>query len=156
MEALLDALAQSGIAQYLRFSRWGYAAVNTAHVFSIALLVGSIFTMDLKLFGAWPRIAHDALVRVLLPVAFGGFLVALITGPLLFLTRPTEYIELGVFQLKLALIIIGALSAIIAHLAYGLWLEKADRPARLRTGAISLICWFGALVAGRMIAFAGS
>jgi Mn2+/Fe2+ NRAMP family transporter len=112
--------------------------------------------MDLKLFGAWPRIAHDALVCVLLPVAFCGFLIALITGPLLFLTRPTEYIELGVFQLKLVLIIIGALSAIIAHLVYGLWLEKADRPARLRTGVISLICWFGALVAGRMIAFAGS
>lgn len=156
MEALLEALAQSGIAQYLRFSRWGYAAVNTAHVFSIALLVGSTFTMDLKLFGAWPRIAHNTLARVLLPMAFCGLLIALITGPLLFLTRPTEYIALGIFQLKLALIVVGALSAMAAHFVYGLWLEQADRPARLQTGAISLICWLGALVAGRMIAFAGS
>ncbi|MFX4228325.1 MAG: hypothetical protein ACFHHU_10700 [Porticoccaceae bacterium] len=156
MEALLEALAQSGIAQYLRFSRWGYAAVNTVHVFSIALLVGCTLTMDLKLFGAWPRIAHDALARVLLPVAFCGLLIALITGPLLFLTRPTEYIALGIFQFKLVLIVIGALSAMATHLVYGLWLEQAERPARLRTGAISLICWLGALVAGRMIAFAGS
>lgn len=156
MEALLDALAQSGIAQYLRFSRWGYAAASTAHVFGIALLVGSILPMDLKLFGAWPQIAHETLARVLLPASACGLALALITGPLLFITRPSEYAALGVFQLKLALIATGVLSAIAAHMLYGRRLQRADRVARLRTGAISLICWLGALIAGRMIAFAGS
>lgn len=156
MEALLDALAQSGLAQYLRVSRWGYAAVNTAHVFGIALLLGSIIPMDLKLFGAWPRITHDTLARVLLPTALCGMLVALATGPLLFMTRPSEYFALGVFQIKLLLIAIGALSALTAHFLYGLRLQHAGKAARLRTGAISLVSWLGALVAGRMIAFAGS
>ena len=156
MEALLDALAQSGIAQYLRFSRWGYAAVNTAHVFGIALLLGSIIPMDLKLFGAWPRIAHEILARVLLPTAFCGLLVAVATGPLLFVTRPSEYIALGVFQLKLLLVTLGILSALTAHFLYGLRFQHAGRAAQLRTGAISLVSWLGALIAGRMIAFAGS
>lgn len=154
MEALLDALAQSGAAQYLRFSRWGYAATNTAHILGVALLVGSIILMDLKLFGAWPQIAHDRLARVLLPSAFCGLFIALATGPLLFLTRPSEYFALEIFQIKLVLIAFGVLSAISAHLLYGRWLQTADRPARLRTGAISLFCWLGALIAGRMIAFA--
>lgn len=156
MEAVLDALAQSGIAQYLRVSRWGYAAVNAAHVLGISILVGSIIPMDLKLFGAWPRIAHDTLARVLLPTAFCGLLVALATGPLLFLTRPFEYLALGVFQIKLLLIAIGAISALTAHFLYGLRLQNAGKAAQLRTGVISLISWLGALIAGRMIAFAGS
>jgi hypothetical protein len=112
--------------------------------------------MDLKLFGAWPRIAHDTLARVLLPTAFCGLLVAATTGPLLFMTRPSEYFALGVFQIKLLLVTIGALSALTAHYLYGLTLQRAGRAAQIRTGAISLASWLGALVAGRMIAFAGS
>jgi len=53
----------------------------------------------------------------------------------------------------LALLGLGALAALLAHLRFGRWLETASPPQLFRIGAVSLICWLGVLVAGRMIAF---
>jgi len=153
MDGLLTALSQSDIAIYLRFSRWGYAAVNTAHVLGIALLVGSAVPLDLRLMGAWRRIAHRDLARVLVPVAGAGLAIAVITGFLLFSVRAGEYASLNVFRVKMALLALGALSAVSAHLWFGRWLETASRRQLFRMGAVSLMCWLCVLVAGRMIAF---
>jgi len=156
MDGLLAVLSQSDIATYLRFSRWGYAAVNTTHVFGIALLVGAIVPLDLRLMGAWPGIAHRDLTRVLVPVAGAGLAIAIVTGVLLFSVRADEYAGLGVFWAKMALLALGAASALVAHLWFGRWLETASRWQLFRIGAVSLICWVGVLVAGRMIAFSGA
>lgn len=153
MDGLLTALSQSDIAIYLRFSRWGYAAVNTAHVLGIALLVGSAVPLDLRLMGAWRRIAHRDLARVLVPVAGAGLAIAVITGFLLFSVRAGEYASLNVFRVKMALLALGAVSAVSAHLWFGRWLETASRRQLFRMGAVSLMCWLCVLVAGRMIAF---
>ncbi len=155
MEGFLAALAGTDIASALRVSRWGYAAVNAAHILGIALLVGAILTLDLRLLGVWRRIDRGPLVRVLVPVAATGLLVAVTTGAFLFSVRAPEYAVLTVFQVKLALVATGAVSAIVLHLVHGLWLETADRTLLARAGALSMLCWLGALTAGRMIAFVG-
>ena len=155
MEALLAALADSEPATTLRFSRWLYAAVNTTHVLGIALLVGAIVPLDLRLLGLWPGVAREGLVRVLVPVAATGLAIALVSGVLLFSARAPEYAALTVFRVKLALIALGAGSALSLHLAHGFRLKGAA-PRRLAgAGALSITCWLGALIMGRMIAFAG-
>ncbi|HEX2479362.1 MAG TPA: hypothetical protein VHK45_08790, partial [Geminicoccaceae bacterium] len=63
MESVLDALVASAPAQWLRFSRWGYAAVNTTHVLGIALLVGAILPLDLRLLGLWRSVTLEPLAR---------------------------------------------------------------------------------------------
>lgn len=155
MEGFLAALAGTDIASALRVSRWGYAAVNAAHILGIAMLLGAILTLDLRLLGVWHRIERGPLVRVLVPVAATGLLVAMTTGALLFSVRAPEYAALTVFQVKLALVGTGAVSAITVHLIHGLWLETAGPTLLARAGALSMACWLGALVAGRMIAFVG-
>ena len=56
--------------------------------------------------------------------------------------------------MKLFLVIVGLLSALVIHHAYGLTLEGASE-RRLRFHALlSLGSWLGALACGRMIAFA--
>ena len=97
MEPVLDALVASAPAQWLRFSRWGYAAVNTTHVFGIALLVGAILPLDLRLIGLWRSVALEPLARVLVPVAATGLLLAVSTGAFLFITRATEYAAIELF-----------------------------------------------------------
>lgn len=155
MDAFLAAIAGSDLATALRHSRWGYAAVNTAHVLGVALLVGAIIPLDLKLLGLWRNVERGALVRVLVPVAVTGLLMAATAGALLFSTRAPEYGALAVFQAKLALITTGVGSALTLHLAHGFALESAGRARLAWAGAISMACWLGALIAGRMIAFAG-
>lgn len=155
METLLTALASSDLATALRFSRWGYAAVNTAHVLGIAVLVGGILPLDLRMLGLWPRVEAEALHRVLVPMAAAGLVLALATGLLLFAVRPVDYAANVAFLAKIVLIAIGIASALSAHMLWGRSLERATGSVRVRVGAVSMLCWIGALVAGRMIAFTG-
>jgi hypothetical protein len=151
VDAVLDALVGSAPAQWLRFSRWGYAAVNTTHVFGIALLVGAILPLDLRLIGLWRSVALEPLARVLVPVAATGLLLAITTGAFLFITRATEYAAIELFLVKVALIATGAVHGLSVHLGSGL--RNASR-ARLRAaGAASLSIWLTALVCGRLLAF---
>lgn len=156
MEVILSAIEQSAIASFLRFSRWGYAGVNAAHILGIALLVGSIIPMDLRLLGAWPSIPRAQLARVLVPVAICGLSIAIMTGLLLFSVRAPEYASLTIFWTKMALILVGAASAITLHAMHGMWLEEGPRSRFVRAGALSILCWLGALTAGRLIAFMGN
>ena len=156
MDGFLAAVAASDIATALRFSRWLYAGVNTAHVFGIALLVGAIVPLDLRMIGLWRGVARDGLVRVLVPVAATGLALAVATGLLLFSARAPEYAALTVFRIKLVLIALGGGAAILLHLRHGFALSTASRARLVFAGVLSMTCWLGALIAGRMIAFSGA
>ena len=43
----------SDLAVWLKASRWTYPAVNAGHLLGIALLVGAVVPMDLRLIGIW-------------------------------------------------------------------------------------------------------
>ena len=155
MEALFAALEGTALAQSLRSSRWLYAGVNAAHIFAIALLIGSVVPLNLRLLGVWRGISREAVVRVLAPVAASGLILALLTGPLLFAVRAREYSGVEFLQLKLLFIAVGVLSTLALCWTHGFLLKDAPR-ARLAGHAIlSTVCWLGALVCGRLIAFAG-
>jgi len=156
LEALLAGLEATTVAQTLRTSRWLYAATNTAHVFGIALLVGAILPLDLRLLGWWPDVPRQKLVRVLVPVAATGLTLAVVAGGLLFTVRAREYAGVGFLQAKLALVAIGTLGAVLLHHAHGLRLDGATDQRLARHAVISLVCWPTALVCGRLIAFAGN
>ena len=154
MEALLAALENTVLAEALRVSRWGYAALNAAHILGVALLAGSILPLNLRLLGAWPGVPRWTLVKVLTPVAALGLALAIVAGLLLFSVRAREYAGIGFLQIKLALIAAGTLSAVLAHHAHGWLLERAG-DTQLRIHAlVSTMCWLGALACGRLIAFA--
>lgn len=155
MEAFLAALEGTAVAQALRVSRWGYAAVNAAHIFGIALLIGSVVPLNLRLLGLWRDVPRPMLARVLVPVAATGLALAVAAGLLLFSVRARDYAGLGVLQIKLTLVAVGILAALSAFRAVGT-LPDAAGSASLRAHAVvSLACWLGALVCGRLIAFAG-
>ncbi|WP_417515782.1 hypothetical protein [Minwuia sp.] len=153
IEPLLAGLETTAAAQWLRGARWGYAAVNGTHVLGVAMLVGAILPLDLRLLGCWRGVDRQALVRVLVPVAAAGLALAATAGLCLFAIRAREYAGLDIFRVKLALIATGASAAILLHARAG-WLLRDARPATLRLHAVlSLTCWLGALACGRLIAF---
>ncbi|MEM7499063.1 MAG: hypothetical protein AAF371_13860 [Pseudomonadota bacterium] len=153
MEAALTALQDSALADTVRYSRWVYAGVNGTHVLAVALLVGAIVPMDLRLLGLWQGIDRAALARVLVPVAAIGLVLALVTGPMLFATRAVRYASYDIVLLKLALVGLGAGLAILLHARAGLWIDRATPRQAAFHGAASLVCWIGALACGRLIAY---
>ena len=153
MEALLASVAASDVAVLLRQSRVGYAVVNGAHVLGIALLVGAIVPLDLRLLGAWPGEERAVLVRVLAPMAATGLAMAMVTGGLLFAVRAASYADLPLFLVKMGLVALGAGSAIALHRRWGWTLAGAGkRDLRLAAG-LSMACWMGALACGRALGF---
>lgn len=140
----------------LRFSRWAYAALNATHVLAIALLVGGAMPLSLRLFGFWPMVARAGIVRVLAVTAGAGLGLGLLSGALLFATRASEYAVNPAFQIKLVLILIGASSAVLAHWHHGRDLSGASETTARRIALISCVCWIGALLSGRLIAFVHS
>lgn len=151
MDALLGVFEHSALATLFRTSRWAYAGLSATHLLGIAMLVGGILPLDLRLVGAWPSIARRDVARILVCTTSVGLALAMVTGLVLFSVRAQEYARLPVFWAKMALIATGALSALLAHRRHGLWLERGQRLARI--GFASSACWLATLVMGRLIAF---
>ena len=80
MQAFAAAVEASAVASFLRQSHWTYPAVNAAHLLGIALLVGAIVPMDLRLMGLWrPDVRLDTVLGLLRPVAAFGAGLAVLT-----------------------------------------------------------------------------
>lgn len=151
MEALASALEGLALAEWLRFSRWAYAAVNAAHILGIALLIGAVTTLDLRLMGLWRTVSLTDLYRVLSSIAAAGFGVAIITGFVLFTVRASEYSELILFFTKLGLIATALFFAVLIHFRYQL-VNLSKKQQRL-IGILSLSIWIAIVLCGRLIAF---
>lgn len=137
METFLALVEDSALATHLRSARWEYAAVSAGHIFGIALLIGAILPLDLRLLGFWSTVERRTIARVLVPVAASGLVIAIGTGLLLLSVRAQEYASLTVLKVKLLLILIGTLSAFVTHLRHGIWLDRS--PSRsLASGCFRL------------------
>jgi hypothetical protein len=138
------ALEASGVAQFLKASRWVYPLVNAGHILGIALLVGAVVPMDVAVI----RGRAVAAVGLLRPWSVAGFMLAAVCGALLFVTQATEYVRSPWFLAKMGVLALAGLNAAV-HV-------RLDRfpPRQRRQAAIaSLVLWPAALVLGRMIAY---
>lgn len=151
MEAWLTPLTDTSLAEWVRLSRWGYAGINTLHVLGMALLIGSIVALDLRLLGLRRHLSLGEATKLLRPLAVAGLCLALVSGALLFLADPLGYASRPLFLLKMSLIVLGIASAL--ELTLGPGIEHASHRRRQFAGALSLLVWPAVLVAGRLLAF---
>ena len=147
------AVGSSDFAKALKFSLYGYSLTNTAHVFGIAMLVGAILPLDLRLLGFFRSVDRGQAARLLVPFALSGLIIAVIAGAALFTVRAPDYVESSMLGYKLILVSVGVFAALILHVRAGWWLDGAEDRYVALHGGVSLLCWLGALVFGRMIAY---
>jgi hypothetical protein len=153
------ALEATEFAAALRDSIWSYPLVNAAHIFGVALLVGSIVPLDLRLLGAWRSVPLAPLWAVLTRTAGVGLVLAIIFGALLFITRATEYVASNLFIAKMLLVLLGTANALTLRMpsqpqASEITSTQWKPPVRLQVGAgISLSIWLAALTLGRLIGY---
>ena len=155
--SLVDRLAlieQQPLVRALATSEWAYPLVSTLHLLGIALLIGGIAAVDLRLIGVWRHGFEPLMLARLRRIAAIGLGMAIVTGAALFSVRGSEYIENPWLLRKWAFVAAGVVNA----LAFAAWARGAtvvlDGPRARATGAVSMGCWLGALVCGRWIAFA--
>lgn len=159
IEQTLLAVENLAFVSALRNSTLMYPLVNAGHILGIALLVGGIIPLDLRLLGLWRQYPVMIFVDVLRTTAAFGLALAIICGALLFATAAADYAGSMLFQVKMGLVLIGVLNA--WFLAGVLKREdiwslpmKARMPLSLRVGAVlSLVVWISALVFGRLLGY---
>lgn len=155
----LAGLEAMALARALRDSVWTYPLVNAGHILGVALLVGSIVPLDLRLLGAWRSVPLAPLWRVLRRTAAAGLVLAMVCGSLLFITRATEYAASGLFISKMAVVGTGTANALaLRMIAPDVLLRAqptADKPpARVQlAGGVSLAAWLAALTLGRLVGY---
>lgn len=122
------------------------------HVLGIALLVGAIVLLDLRLLGLWRAVPVAVLGPPAVSVATTGLALAVASGAALFVVQATEYVANPFLYVKFAAILLGLMNVAALRLA-GDWTdERLGRRSRW-AGLISLLAWLTALAAGRLIAY---
>lgn len=146
----LAAIEATSVAQYLKQARWGYALVNAAHILGIAMLVGALAPLSLRLIGfGWVGVPLALFERILRPTAALGLLLAVASGVLLFSSGAQDYAATGLFKLKMALVAVG-----VAHaLLYIRGFDRLPRARQRLAGAVSALVWIATLICGRLLGF---
>jgi len=153
-------------SQWLGDTRLGVAVaqdwfpkVECVHVIALALVVGTIFLVDTRLLGLTStRLSFRQISSRLLPWTWGGFILAALTGFMLFSSNAVAYYGNGAFRLKLILMILVALNMLYFELVtfrnVAAWDTSAKPPLAARlAGALSLALWCGVIMTGRWIGF---
>lgn len=135
---------------WLASSSWAYPVLEVLHIVGIALLLGSLVVVELRVWGAAPALPLAALARLALPVTLAGFALVAMSGLLMFAANPNDMLANRAFLLKLGLVALAGLNAAVFHTRGSL--ARHDGLARALT-VLSLGLWLGAIICGRWIAY---
>jgi hypothetical protein len=149
----LQAIEQLGPVRLLKSSFVAYPVINALHIAAIGTLFGDVLLMDLSVLGWVRSVPREKLVSLLRRVALAAFVIALLTGLMLFSVQATNYVRNPAFLAKLVLIALAAIN----FLAFTV-LDRRSRttgtsPALRVLAGASILLWSGALLAGRFIGF---
>jgi hypothetical protein len=145
--------ALSSFFSPLRTHPWAYPALEVVHIVGIALLLGSLVLIEVRVWGrsaAVQSLPVRALARTALMVVLVGFSLVLLSGLLMFASQAAELLGNRAFVLKMLLLILAACNAAWFHGRDSL--GKLDGLARLQT-ALSTLIWIAVIACGRWIAY---
>lgn len=150
-------LESTRYAQWLLISATGWPIMLSAHAMGLAIVVGVLVSLNLRLLGLYRTMPYTALGQ-LMGVAWVGVLINALTGLSLFTTQATFYVTNFPFLVKISCVALGCV-----NLAYTQRVLRRDAAAWQAAGAVpplgrtlaasSLFFWVGAIVAGRLIAY---
>jgi hypothetical protein len=136
---------------------WSFPTILLLHTLGMSIVAGGNAIIDLALLGFWPASAPVRPLSKYFPLIWIGFWINAATGTLLLMADATLKLTNPDFYVKMAFILAGV---IVLHL-----MQKAFRDPVLDSAAVprsakglawaSLICWFGAITAGRLLAYVG-
>jgi hypothetical protein len=159
LQNFISYFEDSGLADNIRENDLLFPLIESVHVVSICLVVGSILVVDLRLLGL--ASIHRSVSRLtsgILPLTWCAFAVAVASGSLLFISNATKYLGNGFFVAKIFLIGAAGLNMAIFHGVGAKDLPRWENatalplPARL-AGGLSILLWVSVVACGRWIGF---
>jgi hypothetical protein len=128
---------------------WPFIALQMAHLTGIALLLGNLVLLELRVFGLGHTLPVKDLARLSLGIAVVGFCLAAASGLLMFASQAPQLLANRTFTLKMLLLTLAACNAAWFHGRGSL--DKLDTMAKAQMLASSAI-WLVVLGCGRILA----
>jgi hypothetical protein len=161
LEAFSNWLKSTDLSWAVRHFPWIWPACETLHFIGLAMLIGAVGLLDLRMLGVAKGLPVAALHR-LIPWGVAGFIINAITGFLFFAGDPFQYINNIAFGLKILFILVAGLNMAAFYL-FGVFRvaealgpgDDAPLSAKLIAGS-SLFLWVGVMYLGRMLPFIGN
>jgi len=134
----------------LRSIPWAYPALEAVHIVGIALLLGNLVALEMRVFGRAAVLPVHGLARLSLTLALSGFALAAASGSLMFATQPSDLLANRAFLVKMCLLVAAGFNAIWFHARGSL--GKLDSLARIQMLSSTAI-WLAVVFCGRWIAY---
>lgn len=158
MNGLLESIQNTNFADWMRVSEWGYPIILTLHSVGLAMVVGVLLVIDLRVLGI-PRSLPILPLRKLMSVVWLGFALNLCTGIALFTADAVKFYNSPSFRYKLLSVFIGVgLAVFLSSSVLGAG-DQFDRrgaavPGRAKfVAVVSLLVWGAAISLGRYVAY---
>jgi hypothetical protein len=147
---LLDALGRWGPIVWLKANPYAYPTLEIVHLIGIALVFGTLWVVDLAIFGKLRFVDVNLLARHVLPWTLAGFLFAAASGATMFLAGAGDLIANPAFAAKMGLLCVAGTNAAALH-ARGP-IDPGNRLTRWQAVA-SVVLWVAVIASGRWIGY---
>ena len=159
MNDILILIYSNPLAETIREHESLFPWIEALHVLAVTLVIGSIALVDLRLIGvrALNRTISD-ISKELLPITWMAFLVAALTGAILFTSNALSYSQNFYFISKMILLGLAGINMMCFQFIIGKnldrWNHYKQLPISARiAGGISLTLWISIIFCGRWIGF---
>lgn len=152
-------IADTSVGRGILESVWVFPIIEGFHLLGIALSVGVLCWLDLRLIGiAFTDQPVSKVWRQVVPLAGIGFTLMFITGGLLFWAEAVTAYNSTHFWIKLGLILLAGLNALyfefVTHKGIETWDTAPVPPTKARiAGLASLVLWTAVIITGRTMAY---
>lgn len=138
---------------------WAVPAIQSVHIVGIALVMGSVLMIDLRILGlAWTDRTLQQTTNRFGPWLTGSLWLLLVTGLLMVVGEPVRELVSFSFWLKMALVAFGAVVAVSFQRALRRhepqWERRVAHGSSLKVMAVAtFFVWIGVIFLGRLIAY---
>ncbi len=154
-----ESIEYSSMGISIAESLWAFPTIETVHVIALVTVLGTLLVMDLRMLGvASTAVPIRQVSEDTLKWTWMAFVLAAITGTLLWISKAHSYMINPYFLWKMGLMAVAGLNMLFFHFVtyktVDQWDTLASPPMAVKLSAVlSLVLWVVIVFCGRAIGF---
>src|SRR5215469_6763231 len=133
----------------VRDTVWAFPLIETFHLLALAVLLGTVLIVNLRVFGLGKSYLPAAdIARHLEPWMLGSLAVLIASGIPMAFSEPTKCFESFSFPIKMALIVVGIFSQFTIQRRWVISSNASPHKAKL-AAILSIVIWTAVGAAGK-------
>lgn len=144
---------QTWLGSSVRDTVWAFPVIETFHLLALAVLLGSVLIVNLRVFGLGRQYAPAAqMARQLEPWVWVSVAVLFLSGIPMAFSEPSKCFESVSFPIKMGLILVGIVCQLTIQRKWVMKSDAAEGKAKL-AAVLSIVIWTLVGAAGKGIPY---